>query len=68
MEWVKVLVIFVDGFGWMDVDIFEEIKRVRRMFVRIVVKGMGDGFVSRYLNRRILMRVSELLVEKVMLN
>ncbi len=66
MERAKVPVTFVDGLGWTDVDTPpEEINRARRMLVRTAVKGTGDGFISRHLNRRISTRVSELLVEKV---
>ncbi|ASJ02335.1 CDP-alcohol phosphatidyltransferase [Thermococcus profundus] len=61
----KVPVTFVDGLGWTDVDTPEEIKRARRMLIRTAVKGTGDGFISRHLNRRVSTRVSELLVEKV---
>lgn len=65
MELANVPVTFVDGLGWIDVDTPQDIRRARRMLVRTAVKGTGDGFVSRHLNRRISTRVSELLVEKV---
>lgn len=65
MERAKVPVTFVDGLGWIDVDTPQDIRRARRMLVKTAVKGTGDGFVSRHLNRRISTRVSELLVEKV---
>ncbi|NJE04453.1 bifunctional L-myo-inositol-1-phosphate cytidylyltransferase/CDP-L-myo-inositol myo-inositolphosphotransferase [Thermococcus sp. MV11] len=58
-------VTFVDGLGWTDVDTPEELKRARKMLVFTAVKGTGDGFISRCINRKISTRVSYLLAEKV---
>ena len=58
-------VTFVDGLGWTDVDTPEELNRARKMLVFTAVKGIGDGFVSRYLNRKISTRISYLIVERV---
>ncbi|ASJ05098.1 bifunctional L-myo-inositol-1-phosphate cytidylyltransferase/CDP-L-myo-inositol myo-inositolphosphotransferase [Thermococcus barossii] len=58
-------VTFVDGLGWTDVDTPEELKRARKMLVFTAVKGTGDGFISRHINRKISTRVSYLLAEKV---
>lgn len=57
-------VTFVDGLGWTDVDTPEDLKRARKMLVKTAVKGTGDGFVSRHLNRKISTEISTLLVEK----
>ncbi|ASJ05852.1 CDP-alcohol phosphatidyltransferase [Thermococcus pacificus] len=58
-------VTFVDGLGWTDVDTPEDIKQARKMLVKTAVKGTGDGFVSRHLNRKISTEISALLVDKV---
>jgi len=65
VERAKLTVTFVDGLGWTDVDTPEEVIRARRMLVRTAVKGTGDGFISRHLNRKISTRISELLVDRV---
>ncbi|CAI1493131.1 1L-myo-inositol-1-phosphate cytidylyltransferase / CDP-L-myo-inositol myo-inositolphosphotransferase [Thermococcus nautili] len=65
VERAKLPVTFVDGLGWTDVDTPEELKRARKMLVFTAVKGTGDGFISRHLNRKISTRISYLLVEKV---
>ena len=64
VERAKLPVTFVDGLGWTDVDTPEELKRARKMLVFTAVKGTGDGFISRHLNRRISTRISYLLVER----
>ncbi len=58
-------VTFVDGLPWMDVDTPEDAVKARRMLVKTAVKGTGDGFISRHLNRKISTRISYLLVEHV---
>ena len=65
VERAKLSVTFVDGLGWTDVDTPEELKRARKMLVFTAVKGTGDGFISRHLNRKISTRISYLLVERV---
>ncbi len=65
VERAKLPVTFIDGLGWTDVDTPEEIKRARKMLVKTAVKGIGDGFVSRHLNRKISTEISALLVDKV---
>jgi len=61
----KLPVTFVDGLPWMDVDTPEDMKKARRMLVRTAVKGRGDGFISRHLNRKISTWISYHLVEHV---
>ncbi|ASJ17083.1 CDP-alcohol phosphatidyltransferase [Thermococcus chitonophagus] len=56
-------VTFVDGLFWMDVDTPEELKKARKLIVYTSVKGVGDGFISRHINRKISTRISALLVE-----
>ena len=65
VERAKLPVTFVDGLGWTDVDTPEELKRARKMLVFTAVKGTGDGFISRHINRKISTRISYLLVERV---
>ncbi|WP_457742362.1 bifunctional L-myo-inositol-1-phosphate cytidylyltransferase/CDP-L-myo-inositol myo-inositolphosphotransferase [Thermococcus sp.] len=64
VERAKLPVTFVNGLGWTDVDTPEELKRARKMLVFTAVKGAGDGFISRHLNRKISTRISYLLVER----
>ena len=65
VERARLPVTFVDGLGWTDVDTPGEVKRARRMLVKTAVKGTGDGFVSRHLNRKISTEISALLVDRV---
>ena len=58
-------VTFIDGLPWTDVDMPSDLKRARRMLIKTSVKGTGDGFVSRHLNRKISTGISYLLAEKV---
>ncbi len=43
----------VSGLYWTDVDTPEDLRRAERELVSASVKGAGDGWVSRYLNRRL---------------
>ena len=61
----KLRVTFVDGLFWTDVDVPEDIKKAKDLIVKTSVKGVGDGFISRYLNRKISTRVSSLLVDYI---
>ncbi|ASA78021.1 bifunctional L-myo-inositol-1-phosphate cytidylyltransferase/CDP-L-myo-inositol myo-inositolphosphotransferase [Thermococcus sp. 5-4] len=60
----KLEVTFLDGLPWTDVDTPSDLKRARRMLVKTAVKGTGDGFISRHLNRKVSTEISYLLVEK----
>jgi CDP-L-myo-inositol myo-inositolphosphotransferase len=65
MERAKIPVTQVSGLFWMDVDTPEELKKANRLVVRRSFKGAGDGFIARHLNRKISLRLSELLVNKL---
>ncbi|NJE29697.1 CDP-alcohol phosphatidyltransferase [Thermococcus sp. 18S1] len=57
-------VTFLDGLPWIDVDTPSDLKMARRMLVKTAVKGTGDGFISRHLNRKVSTEISYLLAEK----
>ncbi len=65
IEKAKVKVTPVNGFFWTDVDTPEDIKRVKKLIIQNSVKGSGDGFISRYINRRISTKISYFLVDYV---
>jgi len=58
-------VTYVDGELWMDVDTKEDVRRANRALVSAAVKGSGDGFISRKINRKISTRISAAIVNKV---
>ncbi|RLJ70678.1 CDP-L-myo-inositol myo-inositolphosphotransferase [Hydrogenivirga caldilitoris] len=55
----------VSGKFWTDVDTPEDIERAKKALVRASVKGTGDGFISRHLNRKVSLWFSERLVDKL---
>jgi len=55
----------VSGLFWMDIDTPEDIKKAKKFLIKNAVKGSGDGVISRYLNRRISTKISEVLVDYV---
>lgn len=55
----------VSGHFWMDIDTRDDVKRARKFLIRSSVKGVGDGFISRILNRKVSVRISEVLVDYV---
>ncbi len=55
----------VSGEFWMDVDTPEDLKRARKLLISLSVKGSGDGFISRHLNRKISTKISEVLVDYI---
>ncbi len=59
----KPKVTHLSGFFWMDIDTREELKKARKRVVRLSVKEYGDGFVSRNINRRISLFISEKIVD-----
>ena len=52
----------VSGYLWMDVDTPAEAKKATRVLVRNALKGTGDGFVSRMINRRLSLWLSERVI------
>ncbi len=56
---------YVSGKFWTDIDTPEDVERARKELIRNSVKGLGDGFISRHLNRKFSLWLSEKLVEKV---
>lgn len=65
MERAKVRVTEISGLFWMDVDTKEDLKKANRLLVRKSYKGRGDGFVSRHLNRKISLRISEIVINRI---
>ncbi|ENN96831.1 glucose-1-phosphate thymidylyltransferase-like protein [Methanocaldococcus villosus KIN24-T80] len=63
VERAKLRVTFVNGKPWTDVDIPEDIKKAKRMLIETAVKGDKDGFISRYINRKISTKISYFLVD-----
>ncbi len=61
----KLPVTFVNGEFWMDVDTKDDLKKANYLIIKHAVKSTGDGFVSRYLNRKISTRISALVVNKL---
>jgi len=61
----KLKVTHVSGLFWMDIDTKDELKKAGKHLVRMSVKGYGDGFVSRHLNRKVSLWISERIVNKV---
>lgn len=65
MERAKVRVTEVSGLFWMDVDTREDLKKVNRILIRRSYKGRGDGFISRHINRKVSLRLSEIFVNRI---
>ncbi len=61
----KLKVYEVSGHFWMDIDTKDDLKIARKHIVRKSIKKYGDGFIARYINRKISTRISELLVDYV---
>ena len=56
---------FISGEFWMDVDTPEDAERARKAIVRLSVKGTGDGFIARHLNRKVSLAISEKVVDRI---
>jgi len=56
---------YVTGHFWIDVDTPDDVARARRQIVRSSVKGVGDGYISKKINRRVSLALSEYLVERL---
>jgi CDP-L-myo-inositol myo-inositolphosphotransferase len=59
----KVKVYEVSGYFWMDVDTPEEKKLAKRYLIKNSIKGTGDGWISKLINRKISTKISEYLVD-----
>jgi len=55
----------VSGRLWLDVDTPQDLKRATRFIVRRSVKPTGDGLISRVINRRLSLLLSERLVNRL---
>ncbi len=55
----------VSGYFWMDVDTFYDLKKARKFLIKNSVKTQGDGFISRFLNRKLSTKISEFLVDRI---
>ncbi|WP_202319466.1 bifunctional L-myo-inositol-1-phosphate cytidylyltransferase/CDP-L-myo-inositol myo-inositolphosphotransferase [Archaeoglobus neptunius] len=56
---------YVDGRLWMDVDTKEDVRKANRLLIKTAVKGEGDGFISRHLNRKISTEISAMVVNRL---
>ncbi len=65
MKSSRIPVSYLDGLFWIDVDTEEELKAANRLIVKESVKKTGDGFVSRYFNRKISTWISSKLVNRI---
>lgn len=54
----------VSSYFWMDIDTPEDIEKAKKLLVKTAIKGAGDGFISRNLNRKVSTRISPYLVDK----
>jgi CDP-L-myo-inositol myo-inositolphosphotransferase len=61
----KIPYTFLSGYFWMDVDTPKDLKRAQKFLIKNSIKETGDGFISRVLNRKISLRISELLINKI---
>jgi len=55
----------VSGLFWTDIDTPEDLREAGKLLVRASVKGAGDGFISKALNRRLSTRLSPYLCGKI---
>ncbi len=65
MKELKPVVSEVSGEFWMDVDTIDDLKKAKKLLVKLSVKGRGDGLISRTINRKISTKISEFLVDYV---
>jgi len=59
----KVKVSEVNGYFWIDVDTPKERKLAKHYLIKNSIKGAGDGWVSKLINRKISTKISEYLVD-----
>ncbi|NPB08600.1 MAG: NTP transferase domain-containing protein [Aquificae bacterium] len=55
----------LSGLFWTDVDTPEDLRKVKKLLIKLSVKGTGDGLISRLLNRRLSTLVSYYLVDRI---
>lgn len=55
----------VSGLFWMDVDTPEDLERAKKIIIEKSVKGSGDGFVSRFINRKISVKITEAFIDRL---
>ncbi|RUM32969.1 MAG: CDP-alcohol phosphatidyltransferase [Archaeoglobus sp.] len=55
----------VSGELWIDIDTPDDLKVARKLLVRLSIKSIGDGYISRHLNRKISTKISEYLVDYI---
>ena len=55
----------LSGLFWTDIDTPEELRRAERLLIRASVKGAGDGFISRHLNRKLSTALSPYLCGRI---
>jgi len=59
----KVKAVHVTGQSWLDVDTPEALTEGKRRMIDNLGKNSEDGFISKWLNRKISKRISKLLVK-----
>jgi len=59
IEKAKIKATEVSGFFWMDIDTPSDLKNAKRAILQNAIKGTGDGFISKYFNRKISTKISE---------
>jgi len=57
---LQIPVSYVNGKFWLDIDTKDDLKRGNLLLIKNSVKIVGDGFISRILNRKISTRISAL--------
>ncbi len=55
----------LSGYLWMDVDTPQELKVAKKHIIKHSVKSVGDGFISRLINRRISTKITEAVIDKL---
>ncbi|AEH44011.1 CDP-alcohol phosphatidyltransferase [Thermodesulfatator indicus DSM 15286] len=65
LSFAKIRCSFVSGYFWMDVDTPEDLRKATKLLLKSAVKGKGDGFISRTINRRLSTWVSARLINHI---
>lgn len=56
---------FVSGRFWMDIDSPLDYEKATRTLLALSVKNSEDGLVARYINRKISLKISEKLINRI---